>query len=206
MDVSSNDETQIPANATKLAADSEPGLWQISAGMGYNQTSEAASGEGKAATARIALGFNPVHWRDLTFGVELGVQKGEEFSVAMTKQQTAELGGQQLQSHIRPISDLLLTLQVPLNSSKTISLIMKGGVAYRQWHFDQYSDFANKLQFNGELQAGLGVKISSRTKLVVYYQGIYSNGSAGLNTIEGQRRLQNIPTQNSGFLSIVMDL
>ena len=52
--------------------------------------------------------------------------------------------------------------------------MVKGGAAYRHWQFDRAS-IANNNQINGELQAGFGVKITPKTKLTLYYQGIYSS-------------------------------
>lgn len=191
------------------AVSSASELWQISAGMGYTHYNDASSNDGNTVFGRLALDMTPWHRDRLTTGLELGVQSGNQMKLGVPCEVLFPMGGVAINSTIKPMVDLLARFQLALNEPQTRFLIVKAGGAYRQWEFDRET-VSNLSQISPELQAGFGVRITPRTKLVAYYQGIYS-GKMGFKThiidqFHACGSVDHIPTQNGGFLSIETEL
>lgn len=182
---------------------------QASVGMGYVGYRDAYKNDGNTIAGRVALGVIPFHWQKADLGVEVGVQSGNRMRLDESQDVLDQLGGLPIQTTIKPIADLLATLHVGLDKVGKVFVLIKGGIAYRRWQFDR--DTISSLdKVNGEVQAGLGVKISPRTNLVAYYQGIYGgsvrfkvrNGTAG----DATGSVNNIPTQHGGFVGIEINV
>jgi hypothetical protein len=202
--------TTFPKANEIEATDNAAALWQIEAGMGYVKYRDASSSDGNTAVGRVALGFTPLHWKNVVMGLEAGVQSGNgSMKIDVAQDVLYQMGGTAISSTVKPMVDLLATLQIPLNNANSVFFTVKGGAAYRQWTFDR-DTIPNITQVSPELQAGLGFKISSHAKLVAYYQGIYSGDmdfkAHPINDYSSTGSVKNIPTQQGGFLGIEMAL
>jgi len=172
--------------------------WRVSLGMGHTTYEHAYKGEGETIVGRLALGVVPLQWKIISFGLEAGIQSGNQMSMP-----TEETGNQDVQTTIKPMVDLLATVEISLdNRYTTFTIFAKGGAAYRKWEFDR-DTIGNINRIDGEVQAGLGVKISAKTKLIAYYQGIFAGKvNFNYNDNTGSGRANNIPAQHGGFLGI----
>jgi hypothetical protein len=198
------------ACATRIE-DEVPGFWLISASMGYAHYKDVFSHDSNAFVGRAAIGINPIHlaWRKLAIGLEAGIQSGNSMHINVSQEDLNKMGGGPYSSTMKPMVDLLGTLRVSLNESDTLSFILKGGAACRQWTFES-DEISSKTQISPELQVGLGVNITPRIKLVAYYQGVYS-GNANLTVkamseYKDDGSVQNTPTQHGGFLGVEIAL
>ncbi len=180
-----------------------PKLWQVGMSIGYANYPSSQLEEGNTAVGRLALRINALRLERLTCGLEVGLQNGNDMDFAQSLRTVIDIPAVHLT--VKPTIDFLGTLQVSLTES--IFILLNGGVAYRQLCVSE-SSITGKQQLSGELQAGLGMKITSETKVVVYYQGIYSNGHTffepGPLNIGGS--IKNIPTQHAGFLGVEIAL
>jgi hypothetical protein len=87
--------------------------------------------------------------------------------------------------------------------------IVKAGIAYRQLQLEDRTSPSDSLQqVNGELQVGLGYKLTDHATLTAFYQGIYAGGNAGVSTdaTGDNTYISRIPTQQAGFLGIEYSL
>ena len=194
-------------NSEKLNDNAKP-VWYVLASMGYTTYQDAYKDDGNTVAGRLGIGCTALSWKKMNFGVEAGVQSGNRMRLGVSQSTLDLLGGLPIQSTIKPLADLLATAQIDLTNTGTVFALAKVGAAYRQWQFDR-NTISNIKKIDGELQVGLGIKLSSRTNLVAYYQGIYSgkvsftvDSSAGPANATG--RVHDIPTQNGGFLGIEM--
>src|SRR3990172_8619355 len=164
-------DAQAAPNVAETA--NTPGPWNLGVDIGYTHFQDNLCCGNNTPTARISLGVSPIYWKALTLGAEIGIQSGNKMRLAISQEDSNTIVGGPINTAVKPIADLMGTLQLSLNAANTAFVMLKGGVAYRTMQFDRDS-IPGKTQFNGKLQAGFGIKISSRTKLVAYYQGIYS--------------------------------
>jgi len=181
-------------------------VWYVLASMGHTTYQDAYRDDGNTVAGRLAIGCKALSWKKMNFGIEAGVQSGNRMRLGVSQSTLDLLGSLPIQSTIKPLADLLATAQIDLTNTGTVFALIKAGAAYRQWQFDR-DTISNIKKINGELQAGLGIRLSSRTNLVAYYQGIYSgkvnftvDSSAGAANATG--KVHNIPIQNGGFLGI----
>jgi hypothetical protein len=71
-----------------------------------------------------------------------------------------ELGGLPIQSTIKPLLDLLVSIKrIPSNNGPLFS-VLKGGIAYRRWQFENRDSINDVAELAAEVQAGLGYTIS----------------------------------------------
>ena len=208
------EEVPIAPAAVAPAIVAPVALWSVLAGIGYSRYQDSYSSDNDTAAGRLALGLAfPTYWQALDLGFETGIQNGNSMKLSAVQgssQYCGISGTTSIQTTVKPIVDLLATAQLSLNDAKTIFLVAKGGAAYRKWQFDRDS-ISNNSQINPEVQAGLGIRITPKTKLIAYYQGIYGRSvhvHTGINRNGAMsiRCIENIPTQQGGFLSIAMDL
>ena len=182
-----------------------PKLWQVGMSIGYANYPSSQLEEGNTAVGRLALRINALRLERLTCGLEVGVQNGNDVDLSQSLQ--TEIGLPNIHFTVKPIIDFLGTLQVSLTDS--VFILLNGGVAYRQLSVSE-STLSGKQQLNGELQAGLGMKITSETKVIAYYQGIYSGSTIFVpNAVGGAANggsIKNIPTQHAGFLGVEIAL
>jgi hypothetical protein len=172
-------------------------LWRVSLSMGHTTYEHAYKNEGDTIAGRLALGVVPFQWETISFGLEVGIQSGNQMSMP-----EEETGDPSVQTTIKPMIDLLATVEISLNRGNNFIFFAKGGAVYRKWEFDR-SEIGNISRINGEVQAGLGIKISAKTKLIAYYQGIF-DGKVDFNYNEtaNSGSAHKIPTQHGGFLGV----
>jgi hypothetical protein len=116
-----------------------------------------------------------------------------------------ELGGLPIQSTVKSLLDLLVTAKtLPLGANDFFAQL-KGGIAYRQWQFDDRTSINNLGTIAGELQAGLGYPISPSTTLSVLYQGIFG-GTPKLyvETASASASVSTLPIQQGVLLSLAL--
>jgi len=171
----------------------------VGAYQGYGNVNDMQHNDGQGAIGRLTFGMNAYQSKPLTIGLELGLQNGRTMRHASASNDPSADFDLPIQTTLNPIEDILLSFRVPLLCN--FYGMLKGGFAYRQLQFyaGDYVDSLN--QMSGEFQAGLGYDLTARTRIVLYYQGIYANGGVSyIQNKNGNVSVSNIPTQQAGFL------
>jgi len=174
----------------------------IGAYGGYGDVSGGYKQDGQVAQGRLALGLRAAEYMGVAFGAEAGVQSGNTMRLEANDTLITDAGGLPIQSTLKPLLDILITVKGQLLPNTPLFGILKGGVAYRQLVLNDRSSARDGLrQVSGELQAGLAFNLTHHATLTALYQGIYSGSNAGLalNTV-GDVTIGRIPTQQAGFL------
>jgi hypothetical protein len=200
-------------NEVSPAGNQNNGWWspaRLSVGAygGYGVANGAYKQDGQYAQTRLSLGLRAAEYNVLTLGVEAGVQSGNSMRLAASDVLIATAGGMPIQSTLKPLVDLLLTVKGQLLPNNPLFGILKGGVAYRQLVLENRTSARDGLrQLDGEFQAGLAYSMTSHATITAFYQGIYSGANAGLaiNTA-GDVTISRIPTQQAGFLGFEYSL
>ena len=175
---------------------------------GYSVISGGYRSDGNVAQARFAIGGEAPIWMRTIFGIEAGVQSGNQMRLKADPSIIALTGGLPIQVTIKPFVDFLATAKWQMFRDRPFYHLIKGGIAYRQLQLnDRSSGQANLGKVNGEVQAGLAYQATRRARLVAYYQGIYSGSKAGVNVNAiDDITLSRIPTQQGGFLGVEFSL
>ena len=180
---------------------------------GYGNIDGAINQDGNFTQFRSALGAR-LPWKplNLQLGGELGVQWGNIMRLSATEDIIDINGGLPIQATLKPIADALVTLKYQLSPESPVSVLLKGGIAYRQLQLNAQTSPTDALsKVNGELQAGLTYQLSEHAQFIAVYQGIYSSSNAGVQYTSlgfdgyfdyGYLTISQIPTQQSGFLGI----
>lgn len=172
----------------------------LGAYQGYGTVNNMLHNDGQGAIGRLVFGVDVYTWNLVTLSLELGLQNGITMRHAPAYHDPDADVDLPIQTTLNPVDDLLLSVRFPVGC-QGFSGILKGGIAYRQLRFNE-GDYVNSLnQISGEFQAGVGYDLTSHVRAVVYYQGIYANGSVSYNqNSTGYVHVSNIPTQQAGFL------
>ena len=176
---------------------------------GYGVVSGAYDNDGDVAFSRLTLGLHAYEYQQISFGAELGVQSGNTMRLDASSAVINSLGGLQPQATLKPFIDLLVTVKKQLINTAPLFGILKGGIAYRQLQLENSNSSSDTVRkVNCELQAGLGYTLTEHAMLTAFYQGIYSNSSAGVSADASGANtyINNIPTQQAGFLGIEYSL
>ena len=183
--------------------------WYFGVGMGYTKDNDMYLGDGQTTLARLSVGVNISQYQGFKLGFETGMQTGSQSRLNLTEAQSFDLGDVAVQTFINPMADVLVSLSGAFNKSS--SLFLKGGVAFRQMHFDR--DTMNSFsKVSPELQAGVSVKVSNKASLSLAYQGVFGGNlnlvtSNPLNTSgSGTGVAENIPSQHGGLLTLTMNV
>ena len=116
-----------------------------------------------------------------------------------------ELGGAPIQTTVKTILDLLVAIKAPIHSIRNFPIFgaVKGGIAYRNWQFNDRTTINFVSSIAGELQAGVGISLGEKTDLSLVYQGIYGgNPSFQVNTTNETGHMSTIPIQNGVLLNL----
>lgn len=187
----------LPKNTIKLPS------WSFTASVGYTNFNGMYGNEGQTVLWRLAFDKNILKRKFFDIGAELGVQNGNSMRLNVSQQDLDILGGNPVQTTVNPIIDLLATLTTQPFTHTPVFVQVKGGIAYRNWQFEDRTSINPLSNVAGELQAGLGVMISKTTTLSLLYQGIYGGSS---NFIVDSRnetaQVSSIPIQNGVLLSM----
>ncbi len=202
----------LSANAMDYKGMSSPvqSFWSplnfyIGAYQGYGNVNNMLHNDGQGAIGRLVFGMDFYTWNPVTFGLELGLQNGRTMRHAPAFNDPDADVDLPIQTTLNPVEDLLVSARIPIACQ--FYGILKGGMAYRQLQFHD-GDFVSSLnQVSGEFQAGLGYNLTSRARVVVYYQGIYANGGVKYTQHSDETvSVSNIPTQQAGFLGFEITL
>jgi len=181
-----------------------PAWLSMGAYGGYGNVNGGYKNDGQVTQGRLTLGAHAADYKFLSFGVEAGVQSGNDMRLSARSSVISTAGGLPIQSTLKPLVDLLITVKGQLSTDYPLVGILKGGIAYRQLQLNDRSSSQDGLRkVNGELQVGLGYNVTRHAMLTVFYQGIYAGGNAGvsINSV-GDVTLTRIPTQQAGFLGL----
>lgn len=180
-------------------------LWSLTASIGYTNFQNMYQSEGQTALGRLAFGAALLDTDFFNFGVELGVQNGNQMRLDVSEADLNALGGSPIQTTVKPTLDLLATaMSAPLLNTPLFAQI-KGGIAYRRWQFDDRTSIDFLSNVAGELQAGIGIAISKTANLSVLYQGIYGgNPNFVVNTTNETGSISTVPIQNGVLLSLAV--
>lgn len=176
----------------------------VAASLGYGEYSNMYQNDGQSPIGRLAFGQEMLLGYDFSVGYELGVQNGTVMRLPLPLPASLVFGTP-VQTTLKPLIDLLLTVKSPCYDDTFFALV-KGGVTYRRWQFDNV--FINdKDKVDLEIQAGVGFVITERANLNLVYQGIFANSSnftysTRNGVVLGQP--QNIPALNSVLLTLQM--
>lgn len=179
------------------------GLWGVTGSIGYTHYENMYRGDGNTALGRFALERQLYAGNTLRWGLELGVQSGNSMRVAANQVDTDALGGLPIQSTVKPMLDLLVTLKTTPFLIDSIYAQVKGGAAYRRWQFENRDSINDLTQFAGEVQAGLGVPVSANFDLSLSYQGVYGgNPNLVVNALNQTAHVSTIPIQHGVLLGL----
>jgi len=179
--------------------------WSITASMGYTNYQDMYRNDGQTPVGRLAFGHDCYAFNQATLGLELGVQNGNTMRFFPSQTAIDTLGGLPIQTTVKPMLDLLVTLKSASLSTMPVYAQLKGGIAYRRWQFNDRDSINDKSQIAGEVQAGLGYAISERASMNLFYQGIYgSSPNFSLNAVAETGRVSNIPVQHGVLLGMTV--
>ena len=177
--------------------------WSVTASLGYTDYQNMYLNTGQTVIGRLAFGKEFFTKGPFSFGMELGAQNGNSMQLAASEEALRVLGGLPIQTTVKPIFDVLATLNTAPIGKSTLFGQLKGGVAYRRWQFEDRNSINNLSQLAGEIQAGLGLPLSEKTRLSLLYQGIFGgNPQFNVNTITETGHVGSIPIQQGLLLSL----
>lgn len=179
--------------------------WSYGIGLGFTKHRDMILNTGESVLGRLFVATKLSQMANMNVGLELGMQTGNDARLELTTTQDFDLGNVAVQAFIKPMADLLVTLDKQYTNG--VGGFVKAGVAYRQMHFDR--DTINTLrEFDPEVQVGISKKLTNRTTLSIAYQGVYS-GKMDLTTTnltggrgEGTGAVSNVPSQHGVLLTI----
>jgi hypothetical protein len=175
--------------------------WVAIGSVGYTTYQNVGDCEGQSAFGRFAIGKEIFATNHTNFGLELGVQSGNNMILEVSEASLDELGGVPIQSTIKPLIDLLATVKIKPSTSPFFA-DMKGGAAYRHWQFDGRNSVRDISKIAGEVQVGVGLSVGSFTSLSLLYQRIFGGDpNFTLNQACPSGRVSTIPTQQGVMLS-----
>jgi hypothetical protein len=171
---------------------------------GYGHIDGAYGQDGNFTQGRFAIGLQTLQYRNIDFGAEAGVQSGNNMRLSVDDNVIALAGGLQPQATLKPLVDILATARGYFSPHCDLMYILKGGIAYRQFHFEDRTsqhDYANRV--SGEFQGGFGYPITEHATLTAFYQGIYGGSNAKITfNSDDDLSIGSIPTQQAGFLGL----
>jgi hypothetical protein len=169
---------------------------------GYGQIDGMYSNNGQYAQYRFTFGVDGYRCPKWVIGFEAGVQSGTLAQASASQADISTAGGLNPEAYLTPLIDALAVIR--WNFVKNYSLIMKGGLAYRQLQLtDRYSSKDMIQYVYGEFQGGFGYQLTKHARIVALYQGIFSKNSLGLTLNSNNDFIVNhIPTQQAGLFGV----
>lgn len=186
--------------------------WFITGGLGYTYYLDMYQNDGQSALGRFAIGkelFNAYLFKSYQWcwGIEAGVQTGNNMRLNIPQIELDELGGLPISSEVKPMVDLLATIRSPKMQRAPILMEFKGGIVLRHWQFSDRSSINDKLQLAGEIQTGPAWIINNFFTVSLLYQGIFgSNPDFQINESTSTAHVSNIPIQHSGLVNLTLIL
>jgi hypothetical protein len=177
--------------------------WSVTASIGYTNFENMYGNEGQTAVGRLAFDKGLLKIKQFEIGAEFGIQNGNSMRLKVSQTDLDLLGGSPVQTTVNPILDLLATVMVQPLKNTPIFAQIKGGIAYRSWQFEDRTSINPVSNIAGEIQAGLGVAISKRSRLSLLYQGIFGgNSNFVVDSNNEVAHVSTIPAQNGILLSM----
>lgn len=179
-----------------------PSCVYIGAAGGYGLVSGMRGSDGQTPQGRFAIGADAYTYKRFTFGFEGAVQSGNTMRLEMSQAVIDAAGGLPIQTTLKPLLDFLVTTRWKLDCD--FSLLLKGGIAYRNLQFNDRTSSEDSLhRINGELQAGIGYQLTKRARITAFYQFIYSGENADVTLAPNNDvLLGQIPTQQGAFVGV----
>jgi len=147
---------------------------------GYSFMQGAVQQDGQTPFQRIDLGVKVNDFHQVAFGVEMGVQTGNNLRLTASSAVVTAAGGLPLQATLMPTVDALVSLSAKLSPEFPVYGVLKGGIAYRQLSLQNRTSHRDSVRkVDGELQAGFAVNMSKHATFSMLYQGIYGGSDAG---------------------------
>lgn len=194
--------TQVLAQAIENKSE-KYSPWSITTSLGMAQFDSMDELHGQTALGRLAFGYALTRH----FGLEMGIQNGNQMRLDLPKKTVDVLGGVPLVGTAKPLIDALITIKTPsLSSTTPLFALAKGGVAYRQLQMDRES-INDRAQFSPEIQAGLGYKVSECLDVHLMVQYVLgSNPDVQVDAMTERGWIANIPSQRAIFLGLTLNL
>ena len=186
-----------------LAPVKEDKTWSFTASLGYTEYQNAFENDGKAALGRFAIGSKLFAIDQVHYGLEVGIQNGNQMRLNVPQATLDVLGGLPIQSTIKPMVDVLLTLKSDPFGKSNVFAHLKAGAVYRTWQFENRSTIADKNKVDPELQLGLGYQINPHTSMHLSYERIFGkNPDFTINADNETASIKAIPKQEGILLGI----
>lgn len=178
--------------------------WTVSASLGYADYQKVHPGDHQTALGRFTIGRDIIQKGPVLFGLELGLQSGNQMRLQMTEEEIEALGGLLVQTTLKPMLDGLITARIHPSFNTPLFIQIKGGGVYRRWQMDR--DTINDIsQLAAEVGAGFGYIITPNASISLSYQGIFgSSPDVTINLDSGSGTVKNIPVQHAILLGIIL--
>ncbi len=146
--------------------------WTLDASLGVAFYPNHLSQDNQSAMGRLSLGR--VLWTEPQWqaGVEAGIQSGSSFRLNIPKETVDRLGGVPIESQLKALIDVMVTLKSDALFYAPITTWIKAGTAFRQFQVDSH-DINNVQDYAPELQAGFGYRINDQLTVTLGYQYIF---------------------------------
>ncbi len=181
--------------------------WSITGSIGYTYYQDMFQNDGQSPVGRFAIGRDLFASSPMAIGLEFGIQNGNTMRLSATEEQMDALGGLPVDSTVKPMIDLLVTLTVVSPEMMPFFGQLKGGVAYRRLQFGGRDCINDKSDLAAEIQVGGGVMLNQRISLNLFYQGVFGDDpNYHVNTVTRFGIVDNIPAQHSVLLGLTLSV
>jgi opacity protein-like surface antigen len=197
----------------------ESHLWSVTGSLGYSwynagysgdsspdAFAQSAIGDGQTPVGRFAIGRKLFNLYNLPIGLEVGFQTGNMQRARISQTVLNTIGGLHPQLDIKPLLDVLATLDWQPLASRPVFIPVKLGIAYRRLQINDRVTFNDLSQVAFEVQSGLGLWVNDRTEISVTYQGIFNGSTRYIINTDGTGHISNIPRQNGVLLNATYKL
>ncbi len=140
----------------------------MNASFGQNYYSGTMNHNGAVAIGRFGLGHSIFQFATGEISIEAGIQSGNAMRLAFSKKDIDALGGVPIGTHIKPMLDLLIDVDMDPRGGLLYPWI-KAGVAYRTLQIDHES-INDVSTYSPELQLGLAYRINEQAVFNIGYQ------------------------------------
>jgi hypothetical protein len=160
--------------------------------------------DGQSVIGRLSLNGQYAPSDFVAFGLEAGVQNGNTMRLDVPKESLDLLGGEPVSVLVKPMLDMLISMQVTPFEDVGFFSFIKGGMAYRQLQVDR-NEVNDLSQISPELQAGLGYKINDYLAIHIEYQHVFGGDPYyQVNEFTQTATIANIPTQKAVLLGLTL--
>lgn len=178
--------------------------WGFSGSLGITHYSYVYNNDGQSVIGRLGLNGQYALSDFVAFGLEAGVQNGNTMRLDISKESLDLLGGEPVSILVKPMVDMLVSMQVTPFEDEGFFSFIKGGMAYRQLQVDR-NEVNDLFKISPELQAGLGYKISDYLAIHIEYQHVFGGDPYyQVNELTQTATIANIPTQKAVLLGLTL--